>query len=176
MTLQELLVAVDRIVAKSSIPYAVIGAYAVAAWGEVRGTRDLDVLIEAADLERLVPTLGQDSANIELRRGDEDDPIAAVIRMVVGHGADRQSVDIIAGIRGIPVGIVARAHRIELAGRSVAIASPEDMLILKLRAGSARDVEDARSIVRVQGKRLSRALLAEICPPDLAPRLADLLR
>jgi hypothetical protein len=58
---------------------------------------------------------------------------------------------------------------------TVPVASPEDVILLKLRAGSPRDLADAESIVRVQGDNLARPLLEAICPPDLTGALARLL-
>jgi predicted nucleotidyltransferase len=175
MTLRDALEFLQRTLGESSISYAVIGAYAVAAWGTVRGTRDLDLLNEPRDLDALVTALDRSRERAEVRRGDDMDPVSAVVRLALGSRPHRQEVDILAGIRGVPARIVTRARPIVLDGVTVPIACPEDMIILKLRAGSARDLDDARGIVQVQGPRLERKLLDEICPDDLRPALAQLL-
>jgi hypothetical protein len=43
MSLADLLRQIDAIFKNCRIPYAVIGGYAVAAWGEERATRDIDL-------------------------------------------------------------------------------------------------------------------------------------
>ena len=49
MTLSALLKPLDSILKKCQIRYAVIDGYAVAAWGEVRATRDVDLLCATGD-------------------------------------------------------------------------------------------------------------------------------
>jgi len=44
MNLKDVFTQVDALMKHSQIKYAVIGGYAVAAWGEVRATRDVDLL------------------------------------------------------------------------------------------------------------------------------------
>ena len=51
------------------------------------------------------------------------------------------------------------------------VASPEDMILLKLLAGSPQDLDDSRSIVRIQGNQLARATLDELCPQPLKQAL-----
>lgn len=56
VTLDKLLLPLDRLLRKKRVGYAVIGSYAVAAWGAIRATRDLDLLCEVEDV-------GHDEAN-----------------------------------------------------------------------------------------------------------------
>ena len=55
-------------------------------------------------------------------------------------------------------------------------ASPEDTVVLKLLAGSRRDLDDAFGIIRLQTGRLDLVLLRDLCPPDLRSTLESLLR
>ena len=71
----------DELLQRSGVRYAVIGAYAVAAWGTIRATRDLDLLIEVKDIEPLCDALSQAGFNFEYRPGDPDDPIQCVLRL-----------------------------------------------------------------------------------------------
>jgi len=43
MNLRDVLARIDGLLKRCGIEYAVIGGYAVAAWGEVRATRDIDL-------------------------------------------------------------------------------------------------------------------------------------
>jgi hypothetical protein len=51
MNLRDILAPLERLLKQYHVPYAVIGGYAVAAWGEVRATRDIELLCHTRDLE-----------------------------------------------------------------------------------------------------------------------------
>ena len=57
MNLTDLLGPLDLIFKKCGAPYAVIGGYAVAAWGEERATRDIDLLCHAGHTKALLDAL-----------------------------------------------------------------------------------------------------------------------
>jgi len=175
VSLAKLLVPLDQLLRAERIDYALIGAYAAAAWGESRGTRDVDLLVRARDVERLAEALRRTGARFELRHGDDDDPIATVLRLDLGTEAETLQVDILAGIRGEAAGLLERVRLLETESLRLPVAAPEDMVLLKLLAGSVRDVEDAQGIIRVQGQALDRALLRSLAPPRLLPQLDRLL-
>ena len=176
MKLRDVLAPLDEILKRHDIPYAVIGGYAVAAWGEVRATRDIDLYCNAVDLDRLKQALEGARLNFEHRPGDPDDHISHVVRIQAGTEAVPYEIDIVIGIRGSPPGILGRAHRLEIEGFYLPVASPEDTIILKLLAGSARDLEDALSILQLQKGRFSMSLLQELCPSRLAESLERLVQ
>jgi predicted nucleotidyltransferase len=175
MTLRDLIAPIDGLLRDEEIRYAVIGGYAVAAWGQVRATQDLDLLCSTADVSRLVKRLEKAGIRFDQRTGDADDPIESVIRIEMGSEENPYEVDIIAGIRGVPPGILERVHGVEFQGLIIPVASPEDTVILKLLGGSARDLEDALSILRIQGKRLSLPLIRDLCPAETKETLNRLI-
>jgi len=176
MRLKGLLAPLDEIFRREQIKYAVIGGYAVAVWGEVRATRDIDLLCSAPDIGLLVGALAKANMRFERRTGDFDDPVSEVIKIDVSAEEGTYVIDVLAGIRGAPRGIVERARQIALEGLVLPVASPEDTVLLKLLAGSRRDVDDALSIIRMQAGRLDLALLRDLCPPNLKSALDLLLR
>ena len=111
----------------------------------------------------------------EHRTGDPDDPISDVIRIDVGSEESPYEIDVLAGIRDAPPGLLQRARIVRFADVGIKVAGPEDMIILKLLGGSARDIEDARGILRTQGSKIDPALLKEICPARLGGALNVLL-
>jgi hypothetical protein len=175
MTLRDLLAPIDELLREEEIRYAVIGGYAVAAWGQVRATQDIDLLCSTADVSRLVKRLEKAGLRFDQRTGDADDPIESVIRIEMGSEQNPYEVDVIAGIRGVPPGILERVHGVEFHGLIIPVASPEDTVILKLLGGSARDLEDALSILRIQGKRLSLPLIRDLCPAEMKETLNRLI-
>lgn len=175
MNLRDVLTPIDGLMKRHRIRYAVIDGYAVAAWGEVRATRDLDLLCSAKDIETLKIALSQSKLDFEHRAGDADDPISDVIRIQVGTTSAPYEVDFLAGIRGAPMGLLDRSREVPLGDLEVPVASPEDMIILKMLGGSARDLDDARSIIRTQQGKLGLALIRRLCPEILRQTCETLL-
>jgi predicted nucleotidyltransferase len=170
MSLREVLTPVLRVLETLHIPYAVIGGYAVAAWGQIRATRDIDLVCESSDLDRLKTALAEASLRFEHRRGDSEDPIGHVIRVEVPVNDGVEEIDIIAEIRDAPAGIVRRSRRVALEGLNLQIAAPEDMLLLKVLAGSPLDLEDARSILHANDLQMKDLQL------NWPPRLLHILK
>ncbi len=175
MTLREILTPINALLTKHGIRYAVIGGYAVAAWGKIRATRDIDLMLNAGDLEKLKSALADAEFQFEHRRGDADDPIADVICLRTGTPETPYEVDFLAGIRGTPAGIFDRARDVSLDDLVVPVASPEDMIVLKMLGGAARDFEDARGIIRAQKGKLDLRLLRQLCPEHLGSTCESLL-
>jgi hypothetical protein len=70
VSLEERLRPIDAIFRGERIDYAIIGAFAVAAWGEVCGTLALDLLTEANDIARIAEALERSGYPVEVRTGD----------------------------------------------------------------------------------------------------------
>lgn len=175
MTLGAVLKPVLDIFRQTAIPYVMIGGYAVAAWGAIRATQDIDLLCEVQHVEKLKAALDDAGMDYEYRRGDPEDPIQHVIRIRTGNVDFIDEVDVLAGIRSCPSDVTSRGRTIEADSLSIQVASPEDLIVLKLLAGSAVDIEDARSIARFQKTRLDLTLLGKICPAKLTAELDSLL-
>ncbi len=175
MNLTDLLWPLDSVFQKCRIRYAVIGGYAVAAWGEERATRDIDLLCNAGHTKALLSALDSEHIRFKHRIGGYGDPIPEVIQIEMGPVTTPSEVDILIGIREAPQGIFDRVRAVPVEGLAIPVVSPEDLIILKLLAGSARDLEDAGSIVQVQGEKLDRGLVRRLCPERLADSLGKLL-
>jgi hypothetical protein len=175
MNLADLLRPLVLIFKKCQIRYAVIGGYAVAAWGEARATRDVDLLCSAGTSKSLIDAMHEEHLHFEHRVGDYDDPILEVIRIQMGPVTDPSEIDVLVGIRNAPPGIFDRIRIINVEGLAIPVASPEDLVVLKLLGGSARDLEDAKSVVQVQGDKLDLSLIRQLCPEHLKENLQKLL-
>lgn len=174
MTLRETIAPVIRAISDASIPYAVIGGYAVAAWGRVRATRDIDLLCLSGDVARLREALLGAGLEFDHRQGDTDDPIRHVIRVRLPTNEGIDELDILADIQGAPVGILSRAQLLSIDGMDVRVAGPEDMILLKLLAGSPLDLADAQSILNTRGSAIDHESLEKHCPPRLREALTGL--
>src|SRR5471030_3469912 len=95
-----LLLDVAQVLAREKVDYAVVGAMAAAVHGAIRATTDADALLSIAlsrlvQLERAFRKAGFEA---ELRRGDTEDPIAALLVLSGRHG---NRVDLLTGLRGL---------------------------------------------------------------------------
>jgi hypothetical protein len=130
------------------LPYALIGAAALAARGIARSTFDIDLLTtDPRALDPLVwKALPADA--IDIRRGDLDDPLGGVIRITIDR--DRP-VDVIVGKHAWQARAVARAEAIS-GGPPIVLA--RDLVLLKLYAGGTHDLWDVRELLAVTGGSL----------------------
>jgi len=134
------------------ISYALIGAWALAAWGRPRATADLDllVLVNEEDLERL-------SARIVQTGMELDDTWQEWNPLLRGSQLRFQSqggtVDVMCPRDPHDRQIFQRKRKKRMDGRYYWVVSPEDFILQKLKVGRPRDFEDAVSVVeRSQGK------------------------
>ena len=83
-----LLLDVADILAAQRIDYVAIGAIAAAAHGMVRGTTDADALVSitAGELGKLEKVLRRAGLATDLRSGDVDDPIPALLEVTDRQG------------------------------------------------------------------------------------------
>lgn len=138
------------------IPFVLAGGHAVAAWGAVRATRDIDLLASLPEglAQKAVNEFLKAGFKVERRMGDEGDPVRGVIRLERVGVQGATPVEIILGIRKMPTAIFERARRLPFLGLEMPLASPEDMILLKCLAGGPIDLEDARSILSVMKGKL----------------------
>jgi len=131
----------------ASVPWALIGAAALAVAGVARSTYDIDLL--TTDLR----VLGDDmwaglrasGIRVDVRRGDASDPLAGVVRF---EAPGERPLDLIVGRHAWQAEVVNRAVR---AGRSPAVVRPPDLVLLKLYAGGDQDLWDIRALLDLPG-------------------------
>lgn len=105
-----------------SIPYALMGGLAVAAWGAPRATEDVDLLAGTGQSDEFDRALRDASFSVDWRRGGSDDPI--------------------------PREIIGRAVRLRLPrGLEIPVVAVEDLIILKLMAGGPGDLADVTDLL-----------------------------
>jgi predicted nucleotidyltransferase len=150
-----------KVLREAGVPFALAGGYAVAAWGAVRATRDIDFLAAVAPdkIPGLIKEFTKAGFKGNYRPGGEDDPVRGVIGLERAEAEAAEPVEIILGIKNMPAGIFARAQQIRFFGLEVPVTSPEDLIVLKCLAGGPVDLEDARSIFRIMKNKLDMKYL-----------------
>jgi predicted nucleotidyltransferase len=129
-----------------AVPFALIGAAALAAHGVARASLDLDLLVvdqRVLDL-RFWRELSNRAVAVDVRRGDPDDPLAGVVRC--GSGTPRP-VDVVVGRHGWQRDAIARARRITIEAIELPVVNAVDFVLLKLFAGGTQDELDIRQLL-----------------------------
>jgi predicted nucleotidyltransferase len=142
---------VVEILQREQVDYAVIGAFALSVHGSVRGTTDVDALLFTTPphLAKLRTAFDRAGFATELRRGDSDDPITA---MLVLSDTYNNHVELLGGLRGMDPAIFSRVVEVPFRGVSLRFVGREDLIAIKCFAGRPQDLLDAQSAYRsVQG-------------------------
>jgi hypothetical protein len=170
-----------RVLERLGVRYCIGGSVASSVYGEVRTTLDVDVVadLQLQDVEALVAALSSDFHVVDeaVRRAVEERSSFNLIHEEMLVKADVY----VAPDDPVHRRQLARSRRVALRsepGSEVALASPEDVVIHKLRwyelggRSSDRQWRDVLGVLKVQGETLDSGYL-ERAAADL--RLDDLL-
>jgi hypothetical protein len=132
---------------KGAIPYMVIGGQAVLLYGEPRLTRDIDITLGMGvkGLDKIKKIIKAIGLKILIEKEKE-----FVEQNMVLPTLDKKSglrVDFIFSFSPYERQAIERGKDIKLGSTLVKFASLEDVVIHKVIAGRARDLEDVRSIL-----------------------------
>jgi hypothetical protein len=156
-----LLLDVIDVLKSENVEYAVVGALAAAVYGTIRASADADALVSVSmsKLAGLSQVLRSKGFTTELRRGDPEDPIPAMLVISDGH---ENRVDLLGGLRGLDPQVLSRTVDVPFRGKKIRFASREDFIAMKCFAGGPQDLEDARVAIRTAGATLDLDLLRKI--------------
>lgn len=160
------------------------GAQAVIIWGRPRLTTDVDVTVRltAGSTEDLVATLI--ATGFRLPDGFTDEFVRATRVLPLVHHASGMPLDIVLAGPGLEEQFLERAVVVAIDDFSVPVISPEDLVVTKVLAGRAKDVEDIRGLLRLRATSLDltyirhtlAALEAALGQSDLQPLFEDELQ
>lgn len=133
-----------------SIPYCLVGALAVNAWGRLRATNDIDLLV-LADVPARTELM--DALRAHEFRIDETwlelNPMAKDVVMRLTHRSyPTIPLDLLFANDRQSQSALARKQALQLLGVSLYVCSPEDLILLKLKAGRPHDFEDVLGIIK----------------------------
>ena len=139
-----------RALSSTDAPYCVIGALALGVWGTPRATYDVDVLILAQhnhpqpflDLLR--------TAGFAVNQTWYDaNPMAREVVLRLAHPtAPHFPVDLVFSLSPFDRAVLDRRQPVAFHGVTIWMSSPEDLILMKLRASRPRDFDDVISIVK----------------------------
>ena len=140
------------------MPYMVIGAFALPAWGRPRATLDLDFIIQTPEVpEHLVLKLRHLGFHFD-EEWDRYNPMVRAFHKRFRYG--RTPVDVLLNRDEHDTVAFSRRKRKKIDGRYLWFPSAEDLLLQKLKVGRPQDFIDAAGIVERMGSRLDRRYLA----------------
>ena len=145
------------------LPHALYGGLLLAAYGEARETRDVDVAMAHADATSMVGMLG---GRLGLHTFSVFDRRAFgglfISRITLVEGDDLNTLDIVEP-RDAAYGerALERALESSLRSRPIRVLTAEDFVVFKLLSTRERDLADAASVVRGLGPDLERELIED---------------
>ena len=133
--------------------YCLIGALALGVWGTIRATQDIDFLILLEDDRRdaVVASLSAAGFQIDATWADLN-PNAKDSFVRFGFGP--HPVDLMLARDAYHREALARRRPVAIEGLTMHVASAEDLILLKLRAGRDQDYVDVTAIAVRQGPAL----------------------
>lgn len=131
-----------------------IGGQAVLLHGAPRLTQDIDVTLALGPDDMATIAAVCDALALESLVEDLASFARETFVCPLRDRATAIRVDLILSNTAYERTAIARAVEVDIGGEPAPFASAEDLILLKLFAGRARDLEDARSVVARQGARL----------------------
>lgn len=139
--------------------FVLVGGLAVNAWGVVRGTKDVDVVLDPdpANLKRVAEVAV--AANGRVHRGEALLGSVFSIAAELANGeqvaieTDLGRLDVVQGLDGVPAydELRSRAGEAEVLGVPVAVCSLEDLREMKRAAARPRDLVDLEDLDASEG-------------------------
>lgn len=130
------------------------GAQAAIVWGTPRLSADIDITVDAPVDSALQLAREMEAEGFELRAGVTTSLIETTRVLPMVHRLTGIPVDAILAGPGLEQRFLDRARKVKVGDREIPVASAEDVIVAKMLAGRAKDLEDIRGILRVQRDEL----------------------
>jgi predicted nucleotidyltransferase len=139
---------------EAEVRFVVVGGLALGAWGVVRGTKDVDVVVapDTENLKRLAVVAEEIHGHVHAGEAFLSSQISIAGQVASGEQVaietDLGRLDIVQGLDGIPPydELHARSTKTEILGVEVAVCSIEDLKAMKRAAGRTRDLADLEDL------------------------------
>ncbi|MGN6557323.1 MAG: nucleotidyltransferase [Solirubrobacterales bacterium] len=143
-----------RRLAAAGVEFVVVGGLAVNAWGVVRGTKDVDVVValESENVKSLAEVVVAVGGHVQQGEALLGSPFSIASMLAGGEQVaietDLGRLDVVQGLDGIPSyeELRERAIETEILGVNVAVCSIDDLKAMKRAAGRTRDLADLEDL------------------------------
>jgi Nucleotidyl transferase of unknown function (DUF2204) len=180
MNIDEIVFTVVDFLNEQHVPYMLVGSLATNVYCVPRSTEDVDFVVQA-NLPQLARQICQRHARVHFDPQMAFESVTATKKIVLcteGHGFEVEMFEL--GADEHDQSRFARRVQVETMGRSVWLASLEDMIITKLRwsqhAGREKDISDARNLIGVQLDQVDWPYVETWCDRHGTREILDRLR
>lgn len=148
-----------RRLAGAKVEFVVVGGLALNAWGVVRGTKDVDVVIatDPDNVERVAEVAVDAGGRVHQGEALLGTTLSVAAALASGEQVaietDLGRLDVVQGLDGVPAfeDLRSRATEAEILGSTVWICSREDLRAMKQAAGRTRDLADVEDLDAAAG-------------------------
>ncbi len=155
---QALLAQLSEALDNHNIPYMVIGGQAVLVYGEPRFTKDIDITL-GVGVDRLDDVLKiVDAIHWRVLTPTPADFVQKTMVLPCQEDVTGVRLDLVFSFSPYERQAMERVRRIAFLGKEVRFASPEDLIIHKVVAGRARDLEDVK-VVQLKNPGMDRVYI-----------------
>ena len=136
------------------LPWYVFGAQAALIWGRPRLTTDVDVTVRPGNVDAgaLVGALGE--YGFTLRVAGTPAFVRQTRVLPLLHDRSRLALDLVLAGPGLEELFLERSVDVDVAGVTVPLICAEDLIVTKILAGRAKDIEDVRGVLAERGDQL----------------------
>ena len=162
-TLEDVVRDISEIFRELGIDYVIVGGIAVAGWGNLRTTRDVDVImdLQEKDITNLKDVMKK--KGFDVRAEDIKDALKEKSHFTIFDTQSDYHIDAKGCYKEKEERTLKTKKAVELWGTKIFIASAEDTIANKLVFGSEQDIRDAEGIYVRQSGKLDLNYLEEIC-------------
>jgi hypothetical protein len=148
VTLYEELRGVLAAMDQAGVDYALAGGLAVAVWGAPRATKDIDLLVQPADVERAVTAIRARGFTLDALPFEFKD--GTTLRRVnkIDAGGNLMTVDLIVVDQNLASAWASRI-RLPFGDSHVVVISREALIAMKALAGRPQDVADIQNLQEI---------------------------
>jgi predicted nucleotidyltransferase len=148
-----------RRLSETGVEFVVVGGLALNAWGVVRGTKDVDVVIatDADNIKRVAEVAVDVGGHVQQGEALLGSSFSIAAALTGGEQVvietDLGRLDIIQGLDGVPgfEDLRSRAAEAEILGSKVWVCSRSDLRAMKQAAGRTRDLADIEDLDAAAG-------------------------
>jgi hypothetical protein len=131
-----------------------VGGLAVNAWGVVRGTKDVDIVIasNSENLKRVAAVAVEAHGHVQAGESFLSSELSIAGQLASGEQVaietDLGRLDVVQGLDGVPSydELSTRSTETEILGIKVSVCSVEDLKAMKRAAGRTRDLADLEDL------------------------------
>lgn len=150
----DLLLDLSAALAALRIPWYVFGAQAALMWGRPRLTTDVDATVRLGGIspEAVVLALGSHGFSLSIQA--DQDFVQRTRVLPLRHERSGLALDLVLSGPGLEDLFLERAISVDVSGTAIPFISPEDLVVTKVLAGRAKDIEDIRGVLAERGALL----------------------